>query len=256
MSKKRIMPCLATLILSTATVLAEPTRVVVRVRSHDAKFIGSSAGGVAVTIYDDTSGAVLASGVIRGGTGDTRTLMKEPVARGQQIAGEKAASFTATVDIDRPTRVRIEVRGPLAGGLNCHTASRTLVLLPGHDIVGDGVVFELYGCIVHVVSPCANQVFKPGETVPIEAYVVMLCGCPVEPGGLWNADDFTVVATITDAKGKRLGQVPLRYSGTRSRFAGEFKPPGTGGYQVLVTVEQKGTNNAGFALSGFAVKGG
>ncbi len=254
MSKKRMMLCSAALILSTATVLAEPTTITVRVRSHDAKFIGSAAGGVGVVVKDADSGRVLAQGMIRGGTGDTKALMKDPIARRQEIAGPKAASYVARLNIDRPTRVEIQVRGPLAGGHNVHLASRTLVVLPGHDIAGDGVVFELYGCIVDIVSPTPHEFFKPGQTVTIDASVVMLCGCPVKPGGLWDADQFDVRATVFDAHGEKLAEIPLQYAGTTSRFRADFKPATVGGYRVVVTAALDASANYGYAVGGFVVK--
>ena len=55
---------------------AEPTEIVVRVLSRDAKFIGSSMGGAQVTLRDVKSGDVLAEGQTSGGTGDTGLLMK------------------------------------------------------------------------------------------------------------------------------------------------------------------------------------
>lgn len=246
--------CTVSALVLSSSALAESTNITVRVRSHDAKFIGSTVGGVSVVVKDADSGQVLAQGAITGGTGDTATLMKEPVSRGQHVAGAKAGKFVAKIDIDQPTTVEIEVRGPLASGQNSHLASKTLVVLPGHDIVGDGVVFELYGCIVHAVSPCPNQTFKPGEAVTIEAYVVMLSGCPVEPGGIWNADDFAVTAYVLDSKGKTQAEIPLKYSGTRSRFTGEFKPEGLGGHQIRITAAQDKANNFGYAVTGFAAK--
>ncbi len=244
-----------TIVFFAATLsYAEPTAITVRVRSHDAKFIGSAAGGVGVVITDADSGRVLAQGLIRGGTGDTKAIMKTAHARRQEIAGPKAASYVAHLNIRRPTKVRIEVRGPLAGGRNAHLASRTLVVLPGHDIAGDGVVFELYGCIVDIVSPTPHEFFKPGQTVTIDADVVMLCGCPVMPGGLWDAGEFDVRATISDTAGKKIAEIPLQYAGTTSHFRADFKPAATGGYRVVVTAALDASANYGYAIGGFVVK--
>jgi hypothetical protein len=237
-----------------ASAPAKTTEITVHVRSHDAKFIGSAAGGVSVVVKDTKSGRVLSQGMIAGGTGDTATLMKEPAERRKPLA-EKAAKYVANIDIDKPTKVEITINGPLSGGQNSHLATKTLIVLPGHDTAGDGVVFELYGCIVHAVSPGPNQMFKPGESVRIEAYVVMLCGCPVSPGGIWDADEFEVTAHVLNSKGELVKEVPLKYSGDTSRFVGEFLPEDLGGYQLWITAAQDEANNFGYAVSGFAVKG-
>jgi hypothetical protein len=252
--KTMIALCSAVFLLLTSTSApAKTTEITVHVRSHDAKFVGSAAGGVCVVVKDAESGRVLSQGMIEGGTGDTATLMKEPAERRKPLA-DKAGKFVAKINIDKPTKVEIAVNGPLSGGQNSHLATKTLIVLPGHDIAGDGVVFELYGCIVHAVSPGPNQMFKSGETVKIEAYVVMLCGCPVTPGGIWDADEFEVTAHVLSSKGDVVKEVPLKYSGATSRFVGEFVPKDLGGYQVWITAAQDEANNFGYAVSGFAVK--
>lgn len=69
--------------------LAEPTQVVVRAVSKDAKFIGDSMGGVDVTLTDAKSGKVLARGKVAGATGDTKKIVVEPRVRRQPISTPK-----------------------------------------------------------------------------------------------------------------------------------------------------------------------
>jgi hypothetical protein len=53
-------------------VLAEPTVITIRVISKDAKFIGTSMGGMRITLRDAHTGAVLATGSPRAARGARR----------------------------------------------------------------------------------------------------------------------------------------------------------------------------------------
>lgn len=54
----------------------EPTEIVVRVIGKDSKFIGTSMGGMRITLRDAHTGELLATGVTVGGTGDTERIMQ------------------------------------------------------------------------------------------------------------------------------------------------------------------------------------
>ncbi len=232
---------------------AVETRVTVRVRAHDAKFIGTGVGGLEVTVRDADTGAILASGRIEGGTGDTKTLMKAPIVRGQRLSNASTAAYVATLDIDEPTRIEVIARGPLAGGSNVQKTSRTLWVLPGQDIAGDGVLLELQGFLVYPVSPAPHQFFAMGQDVAIEAHVGMMCGCPIKPGGLWDADRYTVKAVIERA-GKRVAELALGYAGATSRFKALYRPDAPGAYKVLVTAADPSSGNFGVGMTSFVVK--
>ena len=58
--------------------MATATSVNVRVISKDAKFIGSSTGGVSVELRNADTEDRLAEGIVEGGTGDTKRIMREP----------------------------------------------------------------------------------------------------------------------------------------------------------------------------------
>ncbi len=173
MRRALALACL-TLLLAAAPSLAEETRVTVHVLSHDAKMIGSSMGGVQVTIRDADSGELLAEGVTRGTTGDTGKLVVEPRRRGVPVSTPEAGSFEATLDLEVPTRVEVRTYGPLAQLQSAVSASRTLWLLPGkHLDVGDGVLLELSGFAVDVLAPPAHARL-PREEVEVRANLVML----------------------------------------------------------------------------------
>ena len=180
--------------LSAATSLgATSTVVTVRAISRDAKVLGDGVGGARITIREAGTGKVLASGTQTGGTGDTRRIMQQPRARGAMVyESEGAAAYRATLDLSAPTVVEITAEGPLKYPQAMQRASKTLLLLPGRHIEGDGVLLEIAGFIVDV--PPAQAL--PNTPVPIRAKVTMTCGCPTEPGGLWNADHITVTARV------------------------------------------------------------
>lgn len=109
---KTLFITVVSLILA-GTALAVPTDITVRVKSKDAKFVGSSMGGTLVTIKNVDTGELLAKGVTAGTTGNTDTIMKNPIKRGVPISDEKSAKYTATIDISEPTLVEVRAYGPL-----------------------------------------------------------------------------------------------------------------------------------------------
>ncbi len=55
---------------------AEDTRIMVRAKAVDAKFIGTSVGGIRVVVEDAETDEILDEGWINGDTGNTDTLIK------------------------------------------------------------------------------------------------------------------------------------------------------------------------------------
>lgn len=236
MSKAMVRPTIVALALTGGALLftsceagpeaeaqAVPTRVMVRIVSRDAKIIGSGVGGATVQIENVETGEVLAEGKQEGGTGDTRQIMSTPHERDMTVyATEGAAGHLAQLSLSAPTRVRITGSGPLDYPQAMQSASKTLLLVPGQHIEGDGVVLELHGFIVEVQAPQAGS--ELGERLEVTARVRMLCGCPIEPGGLWDADEKQVVARLK-AGGEILASAPLEFSGRTSVFTGTLDVP-------------------------------
>lgn len=52
--------------------------------------------------------------------------------------------------------------------------SKTLTIIPGKHILGEGVVIELNGLIVNLLDPLPTKVLKKGEEVEVQAEVKML----------------------------------------------------------------------------------
>ncbi|NNB84158.1 hypothetical protein [Corallococcus exiguus] len=248
-----------TLLLFSTTALAAETRLVVRARARDGKFIGTSMGGVRVVLRDGQTGQVLASGVTAGSTGNTQTLMKQPQVRGAPLADEASAKFTATLDLAEPRWVKVEVSGPLAQRQALATSTTQLWLLPGKHIEGDGLILELPGFVVDVLTPSAHEFVKLAKdkklTLPLRANLILMCGCPTEPQGLWDSTRYELQATVKH-NGKPLTQLPLKYAGKTSTFEAELSVQQQGAYEVTVTAYDPVTGNTGVDSTTFIVGGG
>ena len=152
---------------------AVPTKVTVRAMSRDAKVMGTKVGGARITIRDAKNGRVLAEGKQLGGTGDTKTIMVAPHARGGLVYGAgDAGSFVATIDHEHPTWVEVAAEGALGFPQSTARASKTLLLVPGEDIEGEGILLELHGFNVDLVRP-AESTAKAGEPITVRAKLTM-----------------------------------------------------------------------------------
>jgi hypothetical protein len=152
-----------------------PTKVLVRVVSKDAKVIGSGVGGAAVRIVNARTGETLAQGVQEGGTGDTDRIMVQPRGRGNVVYGTPgAAFFLAEIALKQPTQVEIRVEAPLKFPQALQRGSKTITLIPGKDVGGEGVIIELDGLIVDIVAPPATGNLKAGAELRVRADIRML----------------------------------------------------------------------------------
>jgi hypothetical protein len=227
-----------------APAVAEPTDIVVRVLSQGAKFIGTGMGGAEIIVRDVESGEILAQGITEGGTGDTKVIM-QAAPRNAPLGGAGAAAFRAKIDVAAPRLVEVSARGPLAQPQAVVTARDQRWLIPGAPVAGDGWVLELPGLAVRIVQPATPAHPPAGSTAAtIGVHVSMLCGCPIEPGGLWDAARFEVRALV-DHNGKAMPAISLAYAGTTGDFAAELPLAGPGNYLVTITAFDRQTGAAG-----------
>ncbi len=235
---------------------AADTTVVVRAKSKDGKFIGSSMGGAWVMIRDAVTGRMLAQGLTEGGTGDTKRLMVESLKRGALLSDPTAAKFEATLDIDEPLLVTIDVRAPFGQRQAMVTTSTQVWLIPGKHLLGDGVTVEVPGLAVAILSPQSPEAVTLTEkkaVIPITATVVMMCGCPIEPGGLWDAGNFEVQATLRQGD-HVVRTLPLTYAGKQNTFEGGLDVSAGGRYELVVYAFQPSTGNSGVDRATVVVK--
>mgnify|MGYP006301997389 FL=1 len=240
--------------VAATSAAAEATRIDLRAVSSGAKFIGTSMGGVRFTLEDVHTGEALATGVASGSTGDTHALMKAP--RNTPVAGETASVWTATLDIERPHLVRAVAYGPLAQPQSARRVTAEQWIVPGRDLTGgDGWVLEMPGLVVDALAPAAHTVLAGStEAVRVKANVTMMCGCPIEPGGVWDAADFDVVARISH-DGQFEETVALSPAGKPSRFAADIPLDEPGVYGLTVVAHQPSNGNTGIDRTTIVLSG-
>jgi hypothetical protein len=251
-SVRRCLPLVvACLVLLVGPIHAQPqpesTRVVVRAASNDAKLLHDGVGGALIRIVDTETGEVLAEGVQRGSSGDTGKIMRQPRERGAAVYDtEGAAKFETTLMLARPTTVRVTAMGPRDYPQARKRTSTTMTLVPGEHMTGDGIVLPLHGFIVEVLRPTTATV-TPGATIDVRARVRMMCGCPTEPGGLWDANRYTIQAELVGPDGGVVATAPLSFAGTTSEYAGTITVPSAGATRLRVSAVDAERANAGTA---------
>lgn len=250
--RMRFGSCLLLLVMSWQSAFAQlhqeggiETQVMVRAVSHDAKLLGSVVGGARIVIQDASTGAILAEGVQEGSTGDTDKLVREPRVRGEQIHNtEGAAGFLATVKLDQPTVVEVAAYGPLAFPQAMQRATKTMLLVPGEHVLGDGVLLEIHGFIVEILQDDDVLTGTVGSPLALRTRVRMTCSCPTEPGGLWDADSKRIMAYLMQGD-TVLQEVDLAYAGTQSEYEGQFMPTEAGTYSLRVVAMEAARQNFG-----------
>ena len=142
--------------------------------------------------------------------------------------------------------VDLEVSGPVD-----HPGSKIRIvsqrwIMPGQPVkIGDGWVVELPGL---AISPSARFVdggsADTGRSIAISAKVELLCGCPITPGGLWDAKDYQVTASLWQ-RGRRVSEAQLAFVQAPGGFAGSMVAPAKGRYRVYVLARNVVTGNSG-----------
>lgn len=239
------------LFIATPAIQAQETEVMVRVRSKDAKFIGSSIGGAKILIRNAETGELLTSGMTRGSTGNTELIMQQPHSRNQRLTDEETAGFLASLDLEEPVFVTVEAYAPYTKKQARVVSSTQLWLLPGKNITGEGLVLEVPGFVVDILSPQTHERINQDSRIRIEANVVMMCGCPVTPGGIWDADKYEVEAHLT-REGILVKELDLRAQKKSSTFSAETTlEPGL--YELLIYAYDPVHGNTGVDRTNFIV---
>ncbi|WP_037320035.1 hypothetical protein [Salegentibacter sp. Hel_I_6] len=192
----RFFCLLSVFLFSFGSLSAQETSVMVRALAKDAKFIGSSIGGAKIIIRNAETGEILDEGLTSGSTGDTKLILQTPQKRYDQLTDDKTAGFEAKLDIDQPTFVNVEVHAPINKKQAKVVSTTQLWVIPGKDISGDGVVLEVPGFVVDILSPQTHERIKSSEEISLKANIVMMCGCPVTEDGIWDANQYEVKAII------------------------------------------------------------
>ena len=230
---------------------AVPTTITVHVRSNDAKLLQDPVGGARVIIRDAETGTVLAEGLQQGDSGSTDQIMRQPHRRGENIyTTPGAAQYVATLSLVEPTRIEVTAEAPLDHPQAMQSASKTLWVMPGQDIEGDGLVLTVHGFIVEVLEPSSSSAAS-GESVSVRARVRMLCGCPTEPGGMWDASTYTITAQLL-RDGEVVATAPMDFTGTTSEYEATLTAPASGATAVRVLAMDAQRVNFGVATHAFS----
>lgn len=223
---------------------AQETKVMIRALATDAKFIGSSIGGAKIIIRDAETGEILDEGITRGSTGDTRLILLEPRERYQQVTDENTAGFEAQLELEKPTFVTVEVHAPVNKKQAKIISSTQLWVIPGKDITGDGLVINVPGFVVDVLSPQTHETIGQGTEIEIKANVVMTCGCPVTENGTWDSSGYEIKALITTSNTDEQQEIELQATDKPSTFTGNVALE-QGNYEIAVYAFDPKTGNTG-----------
>lgn len=253
MIKKLLAILVIALTFSQAS--AAETELIVRAKAKDAKFIGDSLGGAHVIIRDAVNRNILAEGKTSGSTGDTNLIMNVPIERGRAIADENTAHFLASIDIDEPTFVGIEVLAPSNHRQAQVRASTELWLIPGRHIRGEGVVLEIPGFIIDVLEPRTHQYLDlaslADEPLKLRANIVMMCGCTITKGGIWDSEEI-VVRGVLKRNGQSIDDVEMAWVET-NLFEGRAPIQAAGNYELTVYAYNPKSGNTGVDKVNFVV---
>lgn len=247
-SKK--VPSKTTAVSNLKKTESTPTRIMIRTRAKDAKFIGSSIGGAKIIVRDATTHEILDQGFTTGSTGNTDLLMKTPAKRHMQLTDAKTGGFEANLKLEKPTLITIETIAPFNQKQAQIAASVQIWAVPGKDILDDGIILEIPGFLVDMTLPTPHSAFKANADFEIKAAVMMMCGCPITKGGLWDAEKYEATLWVYK-EGKKVKEIPLLltetslYGGTLSLDAGL--------YELDLIVYDSETGNTGIDKSNIVV---
>jgi hypothetical protein len=238
--------------ISFSSVFAQHTSVTVRAKAKDAKFIGTSMGGAQIIIKNAHTGEILAEGITSGSTGDTEKIMKTPHKRGERITDDDTAGFTADLDLKEPVFVTVEAYAPKSKKQATVLSSTQLWLIPGKNIDGEGLVLEIPGFVVDILSPQTHESLSAGSEITLKANVVMMCGCPTSPDGIWDSNGYEVKALLMSDTGKST-EVELHFADKQSTFAATTTLE-KGVYHISIYAYDPKTGNTGLDQTSVIIK--
>ncbi|WP_106792161.1 hypothetical protein, partial [Aquimarina sp. Aq78] len=204
-------------------------------------------GGAYVIIRNKTNNRILAEGKTVGNTGNTDLIMKTPKERGNLISDEQAAKFLATIDINEPTFINIEIISPFNNKQAQSTVSTELWLIPGKDILGDGIILEIPGFIIDILKPRTHHYISLNSIKEkpflVKANIVMMCGCTIRKGGIWNSDEIEVKG-ILKKDGEYFEDIDMSLVET-NLFEGNVNLNSAGNYELIIYAYDSKSGNTG-----------
>ncbi|MGA8855280.1 MAG: hypothetical protein WB492_13985, partial [Christiangramia sp.] len=153
------------------------------------------------------------------------------------------AGFKASLNIDSPKFISVEAYAPINKKQAQVMSSTQLWVIPGKDIAGDGLILEIPGFVVDIVSPQTHERLASSENIELKANIVMMCGCPVSEDGIWDANQYEVKAILTNSEGVSK-EVELKQKEKASNFFADATLE-KGLYEVLIYAYDPVTGNTG-----------
>jgi hypothetical protein len=179
--------------------------------------------------------------------------MKKPHTRGMTVfsAGD-TSGYLAVLHLEKPTVVEVSAEGPLGNAQATQRSSKTLLLVPGEDVLGEGILLEIHGFIITPLAPLPDAKVKAGSPFEVRATVTMACGCPTEPDGLWDANKIRVVARLL-RNGKVESEIPMTYAGVQNTFHVDVPNAAPGPMELQVLAMDPGSANFGMNREAIAI---
>ncbi|HEY9116615.1 MAG TPA: hypothetical protein VIN11_02250 [Roseivirga sp.] len=230
---------------------AKETKIIVRTRAKDAKFIGTSMGGSMIIIKDAMTNEVLAKGLTEGGTGNTDAIMNMPHERYTPLAFG-AAAFEARLTLQKPLFVTIEAIAPVNHDSKVMAQTQTWVI-PGKHLDGDGIILEIPGFVVDGLFPQTHQGFsiEKDKNIELKANIVMMCGCTISQGGTWDSDQVEVEAAIY-VDGTYWKTITMNIA-EENTFTANLDLEKTGSHEVIISAYHPTSKNSGVNQLNFRV---
>ncbi len=235
----------------------KPTTVLVRVVAHGSMVLGREVGGARVTITDVASKQILATGIQIGEAGDQNQIMRTPHVMEEPIYSSRpSAAFSTTLELSRPTLVEIAAEGPLAYPAALQKVAKTVILIPGQDLINDGIVLHLYGYLVQIERPKPGDVLIAKDDVKLRASIRTLSGALVRPHGDWDSRKLRIYAEVL-VGGRVTERLQMFYSGDSGGFEAPFFVPTSkdapDGISLRVVATDLSTGNAGVGTANYTV---
>jgi hypothetical protein len=190
-------------------------------------------GGARITIRDEATAVVLAEGFQEGGGEAVAATVRQRQAHEEIDGTPGAAPFEATLTLERPTVVEITAEGPLGFPQATRKVSKTLLLVPGENVLGDGILLEIHGFIIELDSPPPEARPVAGLPLGVRATVRSSSGRPTAPDKRRDAGGIRILARLVRGS-ERLAEAPLTHTDEPGTYAGTLPPVSPGPAELVV----------------------
>jgi len=178
--------------------------------------------------------------------------MNTPKERYASI-GEGASAFETTISLTKPQQVTIQAIAPVNHEESSVFAQTQVWLVPGKHIDGNGVILEIPGFVIDGLYPQTHQGFsiEEDERIELKANIVMMCGCTISEGGLWDSNQMEVDAMVY-VNGEYWKTIEMKNTEANT-FTANLALEKTGSHEVIITAYNSTSQNTGVEQLNFRV---